>query len=408
MAFQEAAIRLQANRVELLQEERDALRARLDAQNATNDAAQEETRQRNEQIQAAVRQVEIQREQEEIAEEQARRETALASVRNQLADADERLVLAAERRANIITTNTDDGSDLRSQLLLENETQLAEARETLRQQSLDRQFEQERELADRLHQAALDDFQRAQELAEQEEELRRENELRRLEGVEEVESLDEARRLAAVQRFEDQKFAIQNRGAGQYFGLLRDLRDLENASALESVNFALGLAQNLTAGLAQTSRAAFEIQKAAAIASATVDGYAAVTGAYKVGASQGGPILGGIYAGIAGAAVSLQIAQIAGTQFGGATSGGASFGGNAGSVPDEIPEAPLVTGDIQEEADTRTSPTIVFQGPIITTDSNELAEMIGPTIGDWLANDVAEGDRTLITPGSRNAQDLAS
>lgn len=88
---------------------------------------------------------------------------------------------------------------------------------------------------------------------------------------------------------------------------------------------------SLTSLMNSESRKQFEIGKAAALASAIVDGYAAITGAYKVGASIGGPVLGAAYGAAAGLATLQNINAIKGASFGG---GGGSAG--AGSVTGDV------------------------------------------------------------------------
>ena len=92
---------------------------------------------------------------------------------------------------------------------------------------------------------------------------------------------------------------------------------------------------NLTTLMNTESKKMFEIGKAAALAGALVDGYAAIVGAYKVGASTGGPYLGAAYAAAAGAATFAQINAIRSQSFGGGGSGGGSSGGG-GSVTQDI------------------------------------------------------------------------
>ena len=85
------------------------------------------------------------------------------------------------------------------------------------------------------------------------------------------------------------------------------------------------------------SRKMFEIGKAAALAQAVVDGYAAITGAYKVGASIGGPALGAAYGAAAGLATFQQIQKIRSASFsGGGGGGGSGGGGGGGSVTQGI------------------------------------------------------------------------
>ena len=81
------------------------------------------------------------------------------------------------------------------------------------------------------------------------------------------------------------------------------------------------------------SRKMFEVGKAAALAGAIVDGYAAITGAYAQGAKIGGPPLGAAFGAAAAAATFAQIQNIRSASFG-SKGGGSSTGG--GSVTQGI------------------------------------------------------------------------
>ena len=102
----------------------------------------------------------------------------------------------------------------------------------------------------------------------------------------------------------------------------KKITDQEAAYKQQALGKALS---NLSTLMNSESRKQFELGKAAALAQAVIDGYAAITGAYKVGASIGGPVVGGAFAAAAGAATFAQIQSIRNTQFqGGGTGGGAA------------------------------------------------------------------------------------
>lgn len=88
---------------------------------------------------------------------------------------------------------------------------------------------------------------------------------------------------------------------------------------------------NMTTLMNTGSRKMFEIGKFAANSNALLNTYEAVTGAYKVGASIGGPVLGAAYGTAAFGAQMAQVQKINSTQFGG--SGGAS-GSNTQAIND--------------------------------------------------------------------------
>ncbi len=79
---------------------------------------------------------------------------------------------------------------------------------------------------------------------------------------------------------------------------------------------------NLSTLMNTESKKMFKIGKAAALAGALIDGYAAIVGAYKVGASIGGPALGAAYGAAAGAATFANINAIRSQSMGGGGGGG--------------------------------------------------------------------------------------
>jgi len=108
-----------------------------------------------------------------------------------------------------------------------------------------------------------------------------------------------------------------------------------NAQKVEAVQSGLQTIGNLAEAFAGKSKAsqkkAFQVQKAANIASATIDTYKSATSAF---ASAGNPILGAVMAAIAVAAGLINIKKISSTTFDGGA--GASAGGGS-SAPASIP-----------------------------------------------------------------------
>ena len=103
------------------------------------------------------------------------------------------------------------------------------------------------------------------------------------------------------------------------------LAEQEARAKQQAMSSAMG---NLSTLMNTGSKKLFKIGKAAALAGALVDGYAAIVGAYKVGASIGGPALGAAYGVAAGAATFAQISAIKSQSFNGG--GGTASGGSAG------------------------------------------------------------------------------
>lgn len=98
----------------------------------------------------------------------------------------------------------------------------------------------------------------------------------------------------------------------------------------------------------EAAKRAFELNKGLQIAVATNDGIKAVIGAFATGNSQGGPILGGLYATVAGVIALAQIAKIKNSKFTPTVKGGGSTTSvNVSSAtpsvpqPQAIPNAPL-------------------------------------------------------------------
>lgn len=107
---------------------------------------------------------------------------------------------------------------------------------------------------------------------------------------------------------------------------------------------------NLSALQQSGSKELFEIGKIAALSQATIDGYAAVTGAYKIGSGIGGPALGAAFAAAAGIAQAANLARIAGTSFGSTSfepqqTGGPDLGAPDGGIPDQPEDARRTTNE---------------------------------------------------------------
>jgi len=129
------------------------------------------------------------------------------------------------------------------------------------------------------------------------------------------------------QREEDELTAIEERAASERTKIKE--REARQKAAAEKQFWS-----DTTSLMNSGSRTMFKIGKAAALSQAVVDGYAAITGAYKIGASTGGPWLGAAYGAAAAAATFSQISAIKSSSFGGGGSGGG--GGGGGSVTQSI------------------------------------------------------------------------
>jgi hypothetical protein len=149
---------------------------------------------------------------------------------------------------------------------------------------------------------------------------------------------------------------------------------------------AMSLAQQLSAGLAGHSRAAFEVNKVASLANAGIKGYQAVQAAYAHGSTWGGVAGGALEAGIALAFTAAQIDAINSTQFGGGGGGGISAPG--GGVPSfsttpGIPVQPIAAPNAQIAAP-KTQVSLVLQGSQFSY--SQVVDQIIPLINEAAGN----------------------
>jgi len=123
---------------------------------------------------------------------------------------------------------------------------------------------------------------------------------------------------------------------------IKSLNDFRIKTAQDSLEIVSGLAELFAGKSEKSAKRAFQIQKAASIASALITTYQNATSAY---ASQfvpipdpSSPIRGGIAAGIAVASGLLNVAKISKQKFeGGSTGGGGGGAGGGGSLSSPAP-----------------------------------------------------------------------
>jgi hypothetical protein len=138
-----------------------------------------------------------------------------------------------------------------------------------------------------------------------------------------------------------------------------------NAQKIEAVQSGLQTIGNLAEAFAGKSKAsqkkAFQVQKAANIASATIDTYKSATSAF---ASAGNPILGAVMAAIAVAAGLINIKKISSTTFEGGA--GASGGGSSApaSIPSMNPQTPMFSSG-NDKANNLSSTNNGMEQPVI-------------------------------------------
>lgn len=129
---------------------------------------------------------------------------------------------------------------------------------------------------------------------------------------------------------------------------------IEVAAARARLNVASGAFGNLSTLMNTENKKLFEIGKIAALAQATIDGYAAVQSSYAQGAKIGGPAVGAAFAATAAVATAVQISGIASTSFGGGGGSVSAPGGGAPSVSDQTTSGGAGSND--------TSRSLLIQG----------------------------------------------
>jgi len=160
--------------------------------------------------------------------------------------------------------------------------------------------------------------------------------------------------------------------------------------ALKGLQLVQGLTELFADKNERAAKIAFNVQKVASIAQATMDGYKAVLSTYAQTA--GGPVIKGIAAGIAGSFAALQIANIAKTKFEGGGGGSASVassstpsigGGGATSASSSTPSfelfgQPNEDNNVSAAQAQEITPTVVKAVVVesdITTTQNKISKM---------------------------------
>lgn len=204
---------------------------------------------------------------------------------------------------------------------------------------------------------------------------------------------ERARRLAQVHEQREKAVdSIVRRGA-----ITRD--EWEKLSAKQKTQVVLSSAQEMTAGLAQHSKAAFQLNKTAGIAGALIDTYASVAKALK----EGGPFAGPLLAAAMLAKGMAQVQAIRGTQFEGGGSGTTpSLAGSVGTVNSNPVQpntpAPAPQGAAQGAgSETR----IYIVGAGATMNDRDVVDLLGRVKGL-----VDDQDYTMFQGNSRQALDV--
>lgn len=178
---------------------------------------------------------------------------------------------------------------------------------------------------------------------------------------------------------------------------------LEAASFAARASEAASFFVQTTAGLAQHSRAMFELNKAAKMAEVLLNVPKTASDAYEKGNAIGGPPVGAAFAAVATAAQLAQLAAIKSTSF---------EGGGGGTTPSLAGSVPTVNGNpVQDlsEADERADERSQGAGPatqVIVTGNFGINEEVIDLIASGLKDATAERDVVIFDASSRQAQEI--
>lgn len=203
---------------------------------------------------------------------------------------------------------------------------------------------------------------------------------------------ERSRRLAEVHEQRERRITdLIRRGA-----ITR--KDFEDLTTKQKVQFTLASVEQMTAGLAQYSKTAFNVNKAAGIASAIIDTHAAVTKAL----AQGGPFAGPVLAAAMLAKGMAQVQAIRGTTF---------DGGGGGTTPSLAGSTPVVNGN--PNGDTAPQPSIDpraqgqgAQTQIVIAGNTVLDDFAMDRFLERIRETVNDKDANVFGANSRQAQDI--
>jgi hypothetical protein len=212
---------------------------------------------------------------------------------------------------------------------------------------------------------------------------------------------EEADFQAALAKIRGEHIAIQQQGELGIVNFSHALRDGDFKDAM-------GMAMQMTAGLSAHSRAAFEVNKVASLAKATVSGYQMIQASAADGATWGGYWGALAEGGLAALYVAANLDAINSTQFGG---GGniSSTGGSGGGVPSQAtsPGVPVSQTAPNAAASTSAPKTQPVTVNIYNTGNVLSPDYIDNVVIAQIKSRISNADVTIIDPRSRQAQMLA-
>lgn len=160
-------------------------------------------------------------------------------------------------------------------------------------------------------------------------------------------------------KYQNEADAAQKKLDDQNEADAKELQDAKINIAVQGFQLIAGIAEAFAGDDVKRQKRAFQIKKAADIASATVDGYRAVLSTYAQ--TPGGVVLKTIAATIAGGFAALQIGNIAKAQFQGGDGGSVAASASAGGGGEVSPQFNVV-GDsgVNQLAQIQQQPTQAF------------------------------------------------
>lgn len=183
---------------------------------------------------------------------------------------------------------------------------------------------------------------------------------------------------------------------------------IDKLEATNKVKLFTGTLSNIIGAGAESSRALFNINKAASLANAAVTLPETVMDAYSKGTKIGGPPLGVVFGGLAFSAQMVQMNAIKSAQFGGGGGGAAPAGGGTVSsvaLPGQIANPGQVAANTNQQQQQTAQPVQVN----IYNSGNVLsADYVNDTIIPQIKDSISNSDVLIIDPRSRQAQVLGA
>lgn len=119
-----------------------------------------------------------------------------------------------------------------------------------------------------------------------------------------------AKKMVTQQQYDDLFTRLEADHAKKLQAVQQQEYQDESKAQTETLNMVVGTLDAIGNAIQGAGETGFAIAKGFSVATALLKGYEAITSSYAAGAAIGGPVLGGIFAGLAAAATAAQIASI--------------------------------------------------------------------------------------------------